>query len=70
VIYFYPSTFSLTIATNFSISSFFNPKRKSSSERNQAFIDNPKRAGGKIWGEDIVEPIFKESNNCKDPNWR
>ena len=39
-------------------------------ERNQAFLDNPKRAGGKICGEEIVEPIFKESNNCKDPSWR
>lgn len=39
-------------------------------ERNQAFIENPKRAGKKIWGEEIVKPIFKESNNCKDPKWR
>ena len=39
-------------------------------ERNQAFIENPKRAGKKIWGEEIVKPIFKESNNCKDPNRR
>ena len=39
-------------------------------ERNQAFIENPKRAGNKIWGEEIVKPVFKESNNCKDPNWR
>jgi len=40
------------------------------SERNQAFIKNPKRAGKKIWGEEKVKPIFKESNNCKDSNWR
>ena len=39
-------------------------------ERNQYFIKNPKRAGKKIWGEEIVMPIFKESNNCKDPKWR
>ena len=39
-------------------------------ERNQAFLNNPKRAGKKIWGEEIVKPIFKESNNCKDPKWR
>ena len=40
------------------------------SERNQAFIVNPKRAGKKIWGAEAVEAVFKESNNCKDPNWR
>jgi len=39
-------------------------------ERNQEFIKNPKRAGKKIWGEEIVMPIFKECNNCKDPKWR
>ena len=37
------------------------------SERNQAFLKNPKRAGKKIWGEEIVLPIFSESNNCKIP---
>jgi len=40
------------------------------SDRNQAFSENPKRAGKKIWGEEIVKPIFKESNNCKDPKYR
>lgn len=40
------------------------------SDRNQAFLENPKRAGKKIWGEEIVKPIFKESNNCKDPKYR
>ena len=39
-------------------------------ERNQAFLENPKRAGKKIWGEEGVNPIFKESNNCKDPKYR
>jgi transposase len=39
-------------------------------ERNQAFIDNPKRAGKKIWGEELVKPIFKDSNTCKNPNCR
>ena len=34
-------------------------------ERNQAFKDNPKRAGGKIWGDEIVVPKFSEANNCK-----
>ena len=39
-------------------------------ERNEAFQKNPKRAGKRIWGDEIVEPVFKESNNCKNPKWR
>jgi len=39
-------------------------------ERNEAYKRNPKRAGKKIWGKELVEPFFKVSNNCKDPNWR
>lgn len=39
-------------------------------ERNEAYKRNPRRAGNKIWGQELVEPSFKESNNCKDPNWR
>jgi transposase len=39
-------------------------------ERNEAFRRNPKRAGKRIWGNEVVEPVFKESNNCKDPKWR
>ena len=39
-------------------------------ERNQFFIDNPKRAGNKIWGKERVPPVFNLSNNCKDPNYR
>lgn len=39
-------------------------------ERNQNFKKYPKRAGNKIWGKELVEPVFKESNNCKDPKWR
>lgn len=34
-------------------------------ERNQEFKDHPKRAGGKIWGNEIVVPKFSEANNCK-----
>ncbi|NCP90846.1 MAG: IS630 family transposase [Flavobacteriales bacterium] len=40
------------------------------SERNKKFKKNPKRAGNKIWGKEIVKPQFSESNNCKDPNYR
>ncbi len=39
-------------------------------DRNQAFLENPKRAGKKIWGEEAVCPVFKETNNCKDPQYR
>ena len=38
--------------------------------RNQAFLANPKRAGKRIWGEERVPSVFRESNNCKDPLWR
>jgi DDE superfamily endonuclease len=39
-------------------------------ERNQAFLEHPKRAGKKIWGKERVEAVFREENNCKDPRWR
>lgn len=39
-------------------------------ERNEYFKKHPKRAGKKIWGKEIVKPVFSEVNNCKDPKWR
>jgi len=39
-------------------------------ERNQEFLEHPKRAGKKIWGKERVEAVFREENNCKDPRWR
>jgi transposase len=39
-------------------------------ERNQAFLEHPRRAGNKIWGKEQVEAVFREENNCKDPRWR
>jgi transposase len=36
-------------------------------ERNQHFLDNPKRAGNKIWGMERTGSEFSASNNCKDP---
>jgi len=36
-------------------------------ERNQYYIENPKRAGNKIWGKERVVTNFNISNNCKDP---
>jgi transposase len=39
-------------------------------ERNRAFLEHPRRAGKKIWGKERMEPVFKEANICKDPNWR
>lgn len=38
-------------------------------ERNQEFRDNPRRAGGKIWGKEIVAAKFSEANNCKDAHY-
>lgn len=39
-------------------------------ERNQHFKTHPKRAGKKLWGKELVPPVFDETQNCKDPNWR
>ncbi len=39
-------------------------------ERNEHFRRNPKRAGKKIWGKELVAPVFAETNNCKNPRWR
>ena len=39
-------------------------------DRNQQFLDNPKRAGKRIWGKELVPAVFSDSNNCKDPHWR
>lgn len=38
-------------------------------ERNGYFEKNPKRAGNKIWGQELVVCEFSESNNCKDPKY-
>ena len=38
-------------------------------ERNQAFKDHPKRAGGKIWGDELVISHFNEANNCKNQRY-
>jgi len=38
-------------------------------ERNQHFRANPKRAGGKIWGKELVPATFHHTNNCKDPHY-
>lgn len=38
-------------------------------ERNRHFHDHPQRAGGKIWGDELVAPKFSESNNCKDSRY-
>jgi len=39
-------------------------------ERNEHYLQFPKRAGNKIWGKELVIPVFNESHNCKDPKWR
>jgi len=39
-------------------------------QRNAFFRKHPKRAGKKIWGEELVPSKFSESQNCKDPKWQ
>jgi hypothetical protein len=34
--------------------------------RNQHFKDNPKRAGYKIWGKEIVSAKFSENQHCRN----
>jgi transposase len=36
-------------------------------ERNNFFVQYPKRAGRKIWGQERAPSEFSEANNCKDP---
>jgi len=38
-------------------------------ERNQHFKTHPKRAGGKIWGKELVPARFHVANNCKDSKY-
>jgi transposase len=40
------------------------------SDRNRFFLQNPKRAGNKIWGQERVATRFKDANLCKNPRWR
>jgi transposase len=39
-------------------------------QRNEQFLENPKRAGYKIWGKERVPSEFQEGQNCKDPAYR
>jgi hypothetical protein len=39
-------------------------------ERNENFRTHPQKAGGKIWGKELVTPKFKQGQNCKNPRWR
>ncbi len=38
-------------------------------ERNRHFRKYPKRAGNKIWGDELVPPTFSGANNCKPKRW-
>lgn len=38
-------------------------------ERNQDFRNKPRRAGGKIWGKELVAAKFNEANNCKNQRY-
>jgi len=39
-------------------------------ERNEHFLNYPKKAGKKLWGNETVVSEFAESNNCKDAKRR
>lgn len=39
-------------------------------ERNEHFRKHPRRAGKKIWGEELVPTEFREGQNCKHARWR
>ena len=39
-------------------------------ERNEHYQKYPKRAGNKIWGNELVVPVFKVGQNCKNHKWR
>jgi len=39
-------------------------------ERNEHFLNYPKKAGKKLWGNETVVSEFAESNNCKDARRR
>lgn len=38
-------------------------------ERNEHFRLHPRRAGKKVWGQELVQAQFDERQNCKDPRW-
>lgn len=39
-------------------------------ERNDWFMEHPKKAGDMIWGKERVKPVFDEANNCRFHNMR
>ena len=39
-------------------------------DRNANFLQHPKRAGKKIWGNEREPAAFSGANNCKDPRYR
>lgn len=43
--------------------------RRYFAERNRHFRKHPKRAGKKIWGDELVPARFSEANNCKPVRW-
>jgi transposase len=38
-------------------------------DRNAHFAEHPKRAGSKVWGNELVPSEFREGQNCKDPRF-
>ena len=40
------------------------------SDRNEHFLQHPRRAGKSIWGKERDPASFSEAHNCKDPRYR
>ncbi len=57
------SDYSSTKAASDAIDRYF-------AERNSYYLNSPKRAGKKIWGDERTAPSFDPANNCKDPSFR
>jgi hypothetical protein len=39
-------------------------------KRNAYYLQNPKKAGNKIWGKERVKPVFDKGNMCKGPRFK
>jgi len=57
------SNYSSTKQCQLAINSYF-------AERNTHFLNNPQRAGKKIWGKELSWPVFNEAGIFKDSRWR
>ena len=62
ILTYHNSNYSSAAAARVAIDRYFQ-------ERNENFLQNPKRAGNKLWKLELVPSEFDEAQNCKDPRW-